>query len=337
MDNIYVSLIICTYNRPKSIQGLLDCLANISCKPDEIIIIDGSTNQSTAKLISDRKYALNISYHLVAADVRGLTRQRNYGINHISDQSDVVAFLDDDVIVDDCYFGELKEFYKNHPKALGMGGYVTNEVKWEQVELNYTCSYFEFCWEGWKRREQGRMVIRKLLGLYPKCNPGEHSSFAHSLSLGYIPPSGRVYQVNFLIGCTMSFRKSIFKDITFSEYFDGYGLYEDMDFSLRASRIGKLYINTKATLCHYHEPAGRPNQFKFGVMVIRNGWYVWRVGNRSPTFMDVYKWWMTTITLALFKLISLFSGPNRVQALTEFFGRAAGIISLGFRKPKRNN
>jgi hypothetical protein len=39
------------------------------------------------------------------------------------------------------------------------------------------------------------------------------------------------------------FRKKIFETLPISTYFEGYGLYEDADFTLRVS-IGKLYVNT---------------------------------------------------------------------------------------------
>jgi hypothetical protein len=45
--------------------------------------------------------------------------------------------------------------------------------------------------------------------------------------------------------------------------------------------MGKLYLNTAAQLDHYHD-AGRPNQYQYGRMVVRNGWYVWRTKNPIP-------------------------------------------------------
>jgi GT2 family glycosyltransferase len=53
-------------------------------------------------------------------------------------------------------------------------------------------------------------------------------------------------------------------------------LYEDTDFTLRVSKTGKLYLNTTAKLNHHHDASGRPNQYQYGKMVVRNGWYVWR-------------------------------------------------------------
>ena len=79
------------------------------------------------------------------------------------------------------------------------------------------------------------------------------------------------------------FRKIVFDSIWFSPYFEGYGLYEDADFTLRLSKIGKLYVNTNAQLGHFHDESGRPNKYQYGKMVVRNGWYVWRVKYPNPS------------------------------------------------------
>lgn len=44
----------------------------------------------------------------------------------------------------------------------------------------------------------------------------------------------------------------------------GNSLYEDPDFSLRASRLGKLYVNTRAKVERHHDSVGRPNIFCYG-------------------------------------------------------------------------
>jgi hypothetical protein len=57
-----------------------------------------------------------------------------------------------------------------------------------------------------------------------------------------------------------------------STYFEGYGLYEDADFLLcELPKRGKLYLIRPAKLNHYHDASGRPNQYNYGKMVVRNG------------------------------------------------------------------
>ena len=136
------------------------------------------------------------------------------------------------------------------------------------------------------------------------------------------------------MGGVSSFRKSVFKTFQFSTYFEGYGLYEDADFTLRLSKTGKLYINTNAQLSHYHDPSGRPNRYKYGKMVVRNGWYVWRVKNPKPRLNARIKWHAITLLLTVIRFINIFTTSKRKEALTETMGRTAGWLSLFFDKPK---
>jgi GT2 family glycosyltransferase len=146
--------------------------------------------------------------------------------------------------------------------------------------------------------------------------------------------TGRIYEVDLLIGMSFAFRKRVFDSLRFSTYFEGYGLYEDADFSIRALQFGKNVINTKVQLNHYHHPSGRPNSYKYGKMVVRNGWYVWRTKNPKPTFMHQLKWHTITLLLTGIRFSNMLTGSSKKEAFTEAVGRIVGWWSLWFNKPK---
>ena len=131
-----------------------------------------------------------------------------------------------------------------------------------------------------------------------------------------------------LMGGVSSFKKEVFKKLKFSNYFEGYGLYEDADFTLRVAQIGKLYVNTEAQLYHDHVPSGRPNEYQYGKMVVRNGWYVWRVKNPKPSLNTKLKWHLITILLIVIRFSNIFTTKNRQQALAEASGRTIGWIQI---------
>jgi len=83
------ALIVCTYNRPKSINRLLDSVECQSILPNEIIIVDGSEiiNESLNENQSSGPYR----YYHISAEVRGLTKQRNFGLSKVSSDMDVVC------------------------------------------------------------------------------------------------------------------------------------------------------------------------------------------------------------------------------------------------------
>lgn len=228
----------------------------------------------------------------------------------------------------------MLQTYEVHPHALGVGGYIANEIKWEKTSGNYVPKINEFYFDNWKRVDGSRFVLRKKLGLDSNVAPGFSPPFSHGRSVGFLPPSNKIYEVEQIMGGVSSFRKEVFESLKFSTYFEGYGLYEDADFTLRVSKIGKLYLNTSARLNHYHNPSGRPNQYHYGKMVVRNGWYVWRVKNLNPIFKDILKWHLITILLTMIRLSNTFTSKRKKEAFTEAFGRIVGWWSLIFNKPK---
>ncbi|WP_363331567.1 glycosyltransferase [Flavobacterium sp. BFFFF1] len=327
------SLIVCTYMRPAALRNLLQSVEDQSAYPDEILIVDGSKNDETGQMLSENSFP-NITYFLVPPESRGLTRQRNYGIERTGAEIDVICFLDDDVVLEPDYFENLLQAYEIYPDALGVGGYIINESDCEYVGQDYIPKITEYFYDGWRRSEGSRFVARKKLGLDSNCPPGFSPLFSHGRSVGFLPPSGKIYPAEQIMGGVSSFRKTVFNRVRFSTYFEGYGLYEDADFSIRVAKIGNLYLNTAARLSHFHATGGRPNQYQYGKMVVRNGWYVWRIKNPCPDFNAKLKWNLITILLTIIRFTNIFTATNRKEAFTEAIGRSIGWWSLLISKPK---
>ena len=330
MSHYNFSLIVCTYMRSESLLNLLNSVNTQSLYPNEILIIDGSIDDTTKLLLEKNKFK-NLKYYKVDSIDRGLTRQRNYGINLVAENSDIVCFLDDDIVLTSKYFKNLIETYSLYPEALAVGGYIKNEVEW--VKTSGVKSNDKFYYDGWMRNEPSRFKMRRKFGLLPDTNPGFLPSFAHGRSIGFLPPSGKIYQVEQIMGGVSSYKKDVFKTLSFSTYFEGYGLYEDTDFSLRLAKQGKLYVNTNAKLFHYHDGSGRPNKYKYGKMVIRNSWYVWRVKHFQPSLKARFKWHATAFLLTLIRFTNTITSNKKKEALTESIGRVIGWFSLLINKP----
>jgi GT2 family glycosyltransferase len=319
--------------RPEPLVKLLQSVQRQSLYPNEILIIDGSVNQETGVILKKNLFK-NLHYYLVSDENRGLTKQRNFGISKVAESSEIVCFLDDDTVLEIDYFEELLKTYSIYPEALGVGGYICNEIQWERGVDNQKTIINEFHFDSWKRKDGSRFVMRKKLGLDSDCPPGYSPLFSHGRSIGFLPPSGKIYPAEQLLGGVSSFKRIVFDNFYFSTYFEGYGLYEDADFCLRLAKSGKLFVNTNAKLSHFHADSGRPNQYQYGKMVVRNGWYVWRVKNPKPVFKDKFKWHAITILLAGIRFSNTFTTTNKKAAFTESVGRFVGWWSLIFNKPR---
>lgn len=349
------SLIICTYMRPQALLNLLESVKEQTLYPDEILIIDGSTDTATKAMLQKNTFA-DLHYVKVAEENRGLTKQRNIGVEQVGAEIDIVCFLDDDVVLSKTYFEKLLNTYRVYPDALGVGGYINNEVEWQklaasQTELNRSASETEcrpesacpvdkpaevqskFTYDGWTRRDGSRFVLRKKLGLDANRPPAHFPDFGHGRSVSFLPPSGKIYEVEQFMGGVASYKAEILKQQKFSEYFVGYGLYEDADFTLRLSNIGKLYVNTAAQLEHHHDAAGRPNTYVYGKMVVRNGWRVWRVKHPNPSLKARFKWNATAFLLTSIRFSNALTSADKKNAFREACGRVGGWFSLLTDKP----
>ena len=321
-----ISLIICTYQRPDEIQRLLKTVVIQTTLPDEIIIIDGSLDNKTEKVIQEIMQVVGgkLAYIHVNATERGLTRQRNLGIKRAKGK--IIAFLDDDTVLQRTYFEEILACFQRHPGAVGVGGLIMNSKNWMRVEKKKHPSLGTFRWGEWERRDDFRWRLRKLLKLDSPLPPGWMPSFGHGRQSSY-PPDGNDYAAEFIMGGASAWRSHIFSRVQFSTYFEGYGLYEDLDFCIRSSRLGIILLCTRAQLEHYHASSGRPNFFQYGVMVVRNGWFVWRKRWPNPPFGSKLKWLLITLLLAFLRLVDL-----RRSGFEEALGRFWGMLTLLFRK-----
>ena len=324
------TLIICTYKRPKPLLTLLQSVKEQTLYPDQILIIDGSPDDATKQIIANNNFQ-NLNYHQVEPQYRGLTKQRNFGIEKINNSSEVVCFLDDDTVLKPTYFSSIIDVFLKEKEVGGVGGVAVNENKWRLIEPNKKINKInQYTWEGYFINEALRNKVRNILHLQSNMAPGKMPEYSHGRTCGY-PLTGHFYEVDLLIGMSMSFRTNITKQIKFSHYFEGYGLYEDADYSLRALQFGKNVIQTAAQLEHHHDPAGRPNKYEYGKMVVRNGWYVWRVKYPKPSFQAKIKWHLITLLLTVIRATNIITTAKRKEAMTETLGRLVGYF---ISKPK---
>jgi len=134
--------------RPKSVLQLLQSVQGQTLYPDEILIIDGSTNAETEIILKENLFS-NLIYYAVPPEHRGLTKQRNYGIERVRTEMEVVCFLDDDTVLEKDYFEEIIKTFEENQSVSGVGGVAINENSWSIAEPNKKYYSRRYCqWEG---------------------------------------------------------------------------------------------------------------------------------------------------------------------------------------------
>lgn len=319
-----LTLVVCTYGRPAAIDRLLTALEQQSRPPDEILVVDASPDDATAAVVAGHRDggAAHLRHVVVPEAERGLTRQRNRGVALAT--GGLVSFLDDDTIPGACYFAQIERCFERHPDAAGVGGAIEGPA-WRRALPGSATPRGWYRYDGWERRDDLRWRLRRAVGLAPSVPPGQLPRSGHARPVSFLPPSGEDYPVEFVMGGASTWRSDVFADHSFSPYFEGYGLYEDLDFCIDVARERPLFLCTSATLRHDHDPAARPPGHQYGRMVVENGWYVWRRRWPSPPPADRLRWWLTTLLLLAARLGGV-AGSGWSVAAQESSGRVVGMV-----------
>lgn len=175
---MFLSVIICTYNRDQHIERALHSLIKQDYdKSDyEIIVVDNNSTDKTPEIIRDFKNNHPDFNIILAKETRqGLSYGRNKGIALA--RGTYLSYIDDDGIAKEDYISKIKQYTEQYPNYYALGGKVlpTYETK---EEPNWMSNYIE------------RIISVVDLGNQVKELP-------------------KIYPV----GCNMIFKKEIFKHV----------------------------------------------------------------------------------------------------------------------------
>ena len=117
-----ISVIVPTMNRPDSLRQTIIHIAESTCLPSEVIIIDQSTDEilrdETRSVIKEFEYKLNFYYEF--QEIPSLTKARNRGLEIAKEE--IIVFSDDDVDVRSSTFASVKAIMQDTSIAL-IGGF----------------------------------------------------------------------------------------------------------------------------------------------------------------------------------------------------------------------
>ncbi len=296
------SVIICTKDRPADLQRCLDSLAKQTRLPDELIVVDSGSNdvQPVVAAFAGTAPAC-VTQHLRSAP--GLTKQRNVGIRQAT--KDIIYFLDDDVLLDPSYIEEIQRVYET-PGAedvVAVGPAIALPRKTTRAPRVYRRCFMMTRIDG-----RGRLLPSG----FAELSWGNADTQIHAAEVGS--------------GCGCTFRREVFDQISFDEWFDGYGFMEDIDFTYRASRLGRMVENPRARLLHLESPSARLDWRGLIKMQIVNHHYVFAKHMPQDLYHRLCFWW-SELGETLWRLVK--------AAKTGHFGIVAGMVD-GYGAVLRN-
>lgn len=330
-----LSLIIPTYNRPKDIMRLLRNLNLQNNKPDEVIIVDASDTEETKMLVEKNKEGFDypVSYY---SHEKGLTRQRNFGIEKA--RYEIIGFSDDDSLYAPDFMARIIGIFEKD-KAGEIGGasglifnvgpsniqiiddYLRNDPK----EAEFSAFMERFINIG---KNTWSLRVRKGLERVVFLQAAKEGTFCpiRCRFYGIEKPFAGTKTVDYLRGIAF-YRKKVFEQAHYSDFFEGYGFGEDVHFSLQVGKRWKLIETGEAFGYHLHAPSGRPNLFKVGIMSTRNNFYIFRTHKKRGILEYLMFWYFFILNAMLdFSAIVLLRNAGEITRL--FMGRCYGGIMV---------
>ena len=291
---VRLTVIICTRNREREIVAAVESLVRQQRLPDELIVVDSGEGDSLEAMLKE-----SIAGRFPVVYERsspGLPRQRNRGIALAT--GDLLLFLDDDVILDEAYIGEITGFFERDTERQFHGAQGAITIK----SLTAGTSY---------GRHSG---LRRLAGAFVRkvfLLPGVADGKFKRSGFVTIAKGDQPREIDSVAGCCMSFRREVFDEIAFDEHLTDYAWLEDVDMSRQFKERGyRAYYWPRASLVHYLTRSSRTAPFDLGRMMARNHHYLFKK-HSDGLWGDTAAFWWSCLGLALW---SFGRGDRRLAA-----------------------
>jgi GT2 family glycosyltransferase len=134
-----ISIIVCTRNRPGVLRDCLSALQQVSYDPLEIVVVDNAPSDEATRNVVAEFSATDPRVRYTREPRPGLSRARNHGIS--AAQFDLLAFTDDDVIIDPAWPAALGAAFGSDPDAACVTGLVVTRSLDSAAERYFDSRY----------------------------------------------------------------------------------------------------------------------------------------------------------------------------------------------------
>lgn len=232
-----IAVVVASMRRGEEIGQLLTHLASQSLAPSAIIL--------SVETLADLPPDLPSTVEIVMGP-KGLTRQRNRGLERALPVSDAIVFFDDDFIPANNALAGIAQLFEENPDIVGATGLVLRDgVK--QGGIPY---------------DDAVATVR-----------------AYDNSAAMPPetvPTAELY------GCNMAFRSQAVGSLRFDEMLPLYGWQEDVDFTGQMLRLGRTVKTTTFAGVHRGVNKGRTQGIALGYSQMVNPAYLVCKGTMHP-------------------------------------------------------
>ena len=138
-DGAGVSVIVCTRGRPVALSECLQALKRVDYEPLEIVVVDNAPTSAATRDVVEQ-FALDDPRIRYSCEPRpGLSNARNHGL--ATAKNDLVAFTDDDILVDSNWPAALAAGFAADPQAACVTGLVASRSLETRSERYFDSRY----------------------------------------------------------------------------------------------------------------------------------------------------------------------------------------------------
>ncbi len=184
---MFVSVVICSYNRAAYIGAALDSLYHQTASKDdfEVIVVDNNSSDGTNEVVKTWRAANPDGHFYYSTETKqGASFARNKGAALA--KADWLCFMDDDAIATSDYIQNIIRHTQSHPTVLGFGGkiipkYIPEEPRWMSYYVSSLVGNFDYApvacpFENGKYPLESNMILKKsafdLVGGFNEAIPG---------------------------------------------------------------------------------------------------------------------------------------------------------------------
>ena len=322
-----ISVIIPTFNREEHLNNCLSSLLTQTKKPFEILVIDNSDNSYAEKLINNLESKFkkqNVFLYSIKNPINSGAIARNLGASKA--KGDLIAFLDDDVLLDSNYYEEIEKVFLEHPDALGVHGYnklVNNAYQEMKNSFIYSLldKFVKFFMISSYYEENKSRVLPSL------CVTNPIPTSFHS-----------IVQSEWVSTCAGVFSKKVFPKFQFDNQFMKYSWDEYVDFSYSIYKENKksLFVTPQAK---YIDVATRDGRMPIKELIYMSEVYDMYIFLKrfEMTYKNIliYTWGM--FGRLIFNIIRiLIRYPKKIKLILDCL-YAPVYVMLNFSKIKKGN
>jgi glycosyltransferase involved in cell wall biosynthesis len=261
------AFIVATRNRPKELLKTIESVVGQTILPAELCIVDSSAITPVREEVEKLCHGAGLRLDYVNPAPRGLTIQRNVGVDRTS--GDPVFLIDDDVyLAPDCHAECLKEYDRWGPELGGVRATAITPARPPRASI-------------WWRKLFG------IGGWWPEASGKLRPGFW----LEGVSEAAGVRKVEAFVGYFMSFRREVFDHARFDEKLGGYAYKEDIDFTYRVSRLYTLVQTPRARCAHFKTQTHRMPSFQLQRMNFGNQFYLHRKNLPQDVLHITALWW----------------------------------------------